>query len=261
MSLNLKKTADILDACLQPKLAAEWDNVGLLVGESEQPIKNILLALDITSQVIEEAKTVGAQLILTHHPLIFHPVTSLAAGAYPAIQIKELIRSGIACYAAHTNLDILPGGVNHTLALALGLVSIEGISINGIDNQICVGSLTKPTTLKELACHAKQVLQVLVVKLVCVPGPITQVAVCGGAGSGFWPQAKAAGAQCLISAEGKHEIGLAAQEAGFSLIDVGHYASEHLIISVLAQKLQPFFEPYDIKIIQSKTNTDPWQFI
>ena len=119
--MKLKDIEKILDEIAPPELAEEWDNVGLLVGDPRQPVRNVLLTIDLTAEVLAEAKGHKADLIVAYHPPIFHPLKRVIKGQGPSPQLYETIRSGMAIYSMHTSLDSVQGGVNDLLAEIVGI--------------------------------------------------------------------------------------------------------------------------------------------
>src|SRR5689334_11051717 len=132
MAVSCGLIIEALERLAPSSLALEWDNVGLLVGESNRAVNKALIALDATDQVVEEAVTKGADLIITHHPVIFHPVKRVTDQTVLGRRLLKLIKNNISVYSAHTNLDIANGGVNDVLFELLGLRDKEPMEQNGI---------------------------------------------------------------------------------------------------------------------------------
>lgn len=268
---------DVLDAIgeLWPQgLAESWDAVGLVAGRRENPAGRILLAVDPTAAVLDEALAWGATMILTHHPLLLKPVTSVAATGFKGDAVHRLIEAHCALVTVHTNGDSAVGGVSDVLAAALGLTVMEPLSPTaggtpeeGIGR---VGDLEQPLTLGALAAKVLSVLPP-VAGGVRVAGdreaPIRRIAVCGGAGDSLFDAVRASGADVYVTADLRHHPASEAREAAGGgppyLIDVSHYASESLWLApaaaALAARLTERGLSAEFRI--SGVNTDPWDFV
>ncbi len=230
------KNIDILN-CLEewcPKsTAASYDNVGFLVGDQNQEITKILVALDCTSRVIEEAKNLGANLIVTHHPIIWAPLKNITEQT----RVFKLIKNGISVISCHTNLDVAKGGVNDCLAKALGLKSVKILDNLEGDFSSRYGELDKALTPDEFALYVKEKLNT-VVRFSTGKTNIKRVAICGGAGSEMLVPALLSGCDALVTADVKHSTFITAEEKGLTLIDAGHFNTENMIISPLAEYIR-----------------------
>lgn len=222
-----------VDALAPFSTAMDFDNVGLLVGAKSQPVSRVLLALDITAPVVEEAAAIGAQLIVSHHPVIFHPLRGVAAGS----PVYELARNGIAAICAHTNLDLAADGVNDTLAAALGLPAFSTIPEDG-ERLLRVGDLPEEMSGEDFLQDIKKRLGCGCIKVTTVPGKVQRIAVCGGAGGDYAALAKAAGADLYITGEAKHNEVLDAAAIDMPMAMCGHHATEFPVLEHLQQYLQ-----------------------
>jgi len=252
---------DFLKTLAPAELAAPWDNSGFLCGDAKKPVTKILVTLDITRAVAEEAAQADVQMIVAHHPLFLEPLRRIVAQDYPGSLVLQLIQQDIAVFAAHTNLDHAAGGVNDVLAEALGLQNIAPLAVSDPENPGRIGSLPQALDWPELIALVKDALRISYVKGVPQEGPFQTIAVCGGGGIDLWPAAQKAGADCLISADGKHHQGLEAREMGMALIDGGHFATEHVIVPVLAAKLRKQYQKAGLTIIESMVNTCAWHVL
>lgn len=208
--------------------AEEWDNVGLLVGNPDDRVNGVLVALDVTPGALAAAQAVGANLILTHHPLIFEPLRRLDSNSLA----YQLAAAHIGVLSAHTNLDKAAGGVNDTLANRLGLQDVRPAP----DGMSRIGCL--PAAV-ELADFAQQVAACLDTPVrVAGNGPVRTVAVCGGSGGDCIP-ALAPLADAFVTGEIRHHQWLS--DAGPALIEAGHYATEAPVIDTLCQWLREAF--------------------
>ena len=248
------KIAEILEICEQiaPFCTAEdYDNVGLLAGSPEMDVNAALLSLDLTMDTIDEAERAGASLIITHHPILFHARKNLREDDPEGALLCRLIRSGRALIAMHTNFDKAQGGVNDALCEALGLSEAGHIG-----EFLCAGLLPREMTAAEFAAWAGEKLHAVVRPYVPMgyAKPIRRVAVCGGAGGEFWEEAAAFGADAFLTGEIRHHEMLAAMQQGLPLFEAGHYETEQIAISSLANRLQKEANAiqYKLRIIESQ---------
>lgn len=255
MSVTVKDIIAKMEQWCPASLACSWDNCGLQVGSVKQRVDCVLVALDVSQDIIEEAIAVQANLIVTHHPLIFSPLRNLCLGVYPQDVVIRLLEAGIAHLAAHTNLDMTIGGVNDTLAAILGLKEIRPLVAEGdMDGLGRIGNLPQPLTFSQLETLVKERLELDYLKVVPVEKEIRSVAVCGGSGMDLLVAAKEAGADCLISAEGKHHQALMAQQLDMGLIDAGHFDTEKIIVPVVAAYLKKCFPALTVLCSQTEKN-------
>lgn len=230
--------------------AEDWDNVGLLVGSPHTRVKTALVALDATKDVLAEAKLLHANLIITHHPVIFRPVDRIDGDSL----LYALIAANVGVISAHTNYDMAVDGVNDTLCGHLeltGVRTLEGGELSGVGR---LGELHKPLLPEELAAFVKERLGAGSVRYTR-GGPVSMVAVCGGSGGGLWRDARAQGAQALITSEVKHSQFLDAAHAGFILIDAGHYATESIAVKPLAARILQLLPGASVTV--AKAQSDP----
>lgn len=217
-------------------LTMDFDNTGILVGDRNREVSCALLALDCTPAVVEQAKQLGAQLIVTHHPVIFHPLKRVNEDAV----VYQLIRSDIAVISAHTNLDIAQGGVNDALASAIGLRDCRGLELLNEQTGAWlgrIGTLPEPLFPEAFAAHVKSCLNAASVKFAAAPRAIHTVALCSGSGADCLDAAISAGADALLTSEVKQHEYLAAAAAGISIFDAGHFDTEDIVIEPLRDYL------------------------
>ncbi len=258
--------ADILsflESIAPPSLKADWDNVGLLCGQSNKEVHTILVALDPFESVCREAAQLGADLIVTHHPLIFQPLHAITDSTYLGRDILFLISHDIAAVNAHTNLDCAPGGVNDTLAAILGLKDIQVIAPNSTDAQDTpMGLLRKGTVqtqpLKDFLLHIKEVLGCEGLRYVDGGKPVHRVAVGGGACASGLLDVMDAGCDTFVTADVKYNQFWDAKNMGLNLIDAGHFQTENPICNVLVNKLQAAFP--ECNVLLSKSHRDCMRF-
>lgn len=227
---------DAIDRLAPFWLTMDFDNTGILVGDRNREIACALLALDCTPAVVEQARQLGAQLIVTHHPVIFHPLKRVNEDAV----VYQLIRSDIAVISAHTNLDIAQGGVNDALASAIGLRDCRGLELLNEQTGAWlgrIGTLPEPLSPEAFAAHIKACLNASSVKFAAAPRVIRTVALCSGSGADCLDAAISAGADALLTSEVKQHEYLAAAAAGISIFDAGHFDTEDIVIEPLRDYL------------------------
>lgn len=230
------------------ELAEDWDNVGLLVNCGAD-VTSILVSLDITDEVVNEAEMQGCQLIVSHHPVIFDPLRAIGRRDVPFRMIKK----NISAICMHTNLDAAEGGVNDILCKLFGVQ--DTCEFDGLGR---VGCLAHTTTAQQLAQDCREILGAHV-KLVDAGRPIHRLAVVGGAGGSMLQAAAQAGADALLTGEANHHVALDAKQMGMSLIVAGHYATEFPVVPVLADKLSRRFP--DLRVIGTRRNKDPFTYL
>ena len=219
-----------------------WDNSGFLVGEKEKEVTGVLFALDVTQQVISEAVERGANLIVTHHPLMFDPIRRVTDETFEGRLILRLIREDIALIACHTCLDRAPGGINDALAECCALLDVEG------EGFVRVGTLPVPMAAGDLREYLSAALGDTV-RLMGAPNlTVRRLGMCSGAGSGEWEEAAALGADAFLSGEVKHHHALAMADAGISCFECGHFATERPGIFALADALQTALDQVEYKL-------------
>ena len=249
------KRSDFLSAMerIAPReLALEFDNPGLIVEPDHDEILRVLVALDCTKAVAEEAVEWGADLVLTHHPLFFHPVRKMAYSDPATAAACVLLRNGIGLFAAHTNLDAAQGGVNETLALLLNLEGTIPID-EGVGR---VGNLKEATTLSGFARHVETLLSTRVSFVGRADASVRRVAVLGGSGSSAILPAVAEGADVLLTGELKHSDAIDAGTLGLNLVVAGHYETERIVLEPLIRRLQN--ECFDVKYNLSRADVSPF---
>ncbi len=221
----LKELMNTMETIAPKALAEEWDNVGLLFGDESAVIDTVVVALDVTRDAIRFAKEHGAQVIVSHHPLIFSPVRAVRAPS----TLYTLATSGIACFAAHTNLDAAAGGVNDALAAVIGLQNVRE-AFGGIGR---VGEFLEAMTP---AAFASLVGQALDTKVQIKEGAnaIRTVALVGGAGGDYVAECEA---DAYLTGELKHHEWLEIPD-GLTVAAAGHYATEVVVVKPLAERLR-----------------------
>ena len=238
----------------------DWDNVGLLCGRKDRPVKKILVALDPFRSVIEEAIDIGADLIVTHHPLIFaEEVKAVNEDTETGRCLLMLMEHGIAAINAHTNLDQAPGGINDVLAQVLGLANIEVVSPVGTDENgqpwgLLRAGEVEEQPLKQFLSTVKQHLKCDGLRFCDGGKPVRKVAVGGGSCGGAFAEAAAHGCDTLVTADVKYNQFRSAYELGINLIDAGHFHTENPTMPVLSGKIRAAFP--EVEVVFSEKHHD-----
>lgn len=253
--MNAEEIIKILEKKVPLYLAESWDNPGLIIGRRNKEIKKVLVALDVTDDVAKEAVEKHADMIITHHPLIFGSIKKINDDTPLGRRIILLIENGINHYAMHTNLDTAFGGTNDTLAEIIGLKNIEPLAVSkeqdGIPNGLGrIGELEKESTLGEFSESLKLKLNLDCIRFVGdVSRKVRKIGLCTGSGMEFMTEAAARNCDTYITADVKFHEAQKAIEEGINLIDATHYASENIIVHTIAEYLS---KNTDITIIESE---------
>ncbi len=234
----------------------DFDNAGLLVGRADAVVNTVLVALDITADVIREAVDMGAQLIVAHHPVIFHPLKSVADGDTTGEKVLLLAEHRIAAICAHTNLDAAQEGVNDLLAQRLGLTEIQQLHQDGVDEQgraygigrVGMLETSVPMDAAAFAAKVKTELNAANVRYVDSGKPVRRVAVGGGSCGSMLADTLAAGCDTFVTADVKYDVFLEAKELGINLLDAGHFATENVVVDPLARSLQKAFPELTVQV-------------
>ena len=241
------------------ELAEHWDNPGLLV-DCGGPVHRVLVALDITPEVVAEAASRQCEVIVSHHPVIFDPLKKIG----PQDVAFRLVQAGISAVCMHTNLDAAEGGVNEVLAGIFGMkdmeVFAEGCGRVGEIEPISVPELARKAQ-KELAarCNAPENGPAVQVKFADAGKPVKRLAVISGAGGSLFADAIAMGADCLLTGEANHHHAIDAKRLGLSLIAAGHYATEFPVTAAVAEKLRTAFP--ELEVLVSEDARDPYTYL
>jgi len=245
--------------------AEEWDVVGLVSGSKEQHISKILLTVDVTSEVVDHAIEIAADLILAHHPMLLKPVNNLTEDSAKGSLLSKLIRSNIALYSAHTNSDAVPTGTSAMLARAIGLHNAKPLQpfADGIHGIGKVGQLTHPISLGDLAAELNNALPATATG-VRVAGDfesiVETVALCAGAGDSYLKLALDSHADVFITSDLRHHpaqeiLELAkARNQNFALIDISHWAAEYLWLAQAKTELDSLGLEVEIEVCEIRTD-------
>lgn len=246
----LNKIIDVLQGIAPEDFAQDWDNVGLLVGDRTQEVTKLFIALDADEAAIAQAKEVGAQLLLTHHPLIFSPLKKVNCDHFISARVVELLRSQMSYYAMHTNFDAAKMGelAAERMGLQVETPLADNFTRDGKDYGIgVVGKLKEPENIGGLCAVVKEAFRLDTVKLFRTEtDSVSRVAICPGSGKSTIRDAIAAGAQVLITGDIDHHSGIDAVAQGLSIIDAGHYGIERIFIGYMEQYLKEHLEGVEI---------------
>ena len=244
--------ADIMEfmESLAPKAAKmDWDNVGLNCGSKSAPVKKILVALDPFEHVCQEAVAWEADLLVTHHPLIFRPWSMVTDDAAISRGLMNLIRHNISHFCAHTNLDCAAGGVNDVLAARLGLHNVETVPTDA-HGMLRMGEVVEQE-LPDFLAFVKETLRCDGLRYVSADKPVHKVAVGGGGCVGGLSDVILAGCDTFVTSDIKYNDWWDAKEQGITLIDAGHFHTENPVVSMLAEKIAAAFPEVEVKISEN----------
>lgn len=238
---------DFLDEKFDFSFTMAGDNVGLLVGNGKDTVKGILACLDLTDQAITDAVNYGANLIITHHPVIFNPIKSVTSDSL----IYRVITNEISVISAHTNLDAGNGGINDYLCELVGLVNVEKTDSlgEGVFFKVGrIGEFEEAMSADELAEKLSKVLSTPV-SYVGENKFIKRLAVCSGGGGGLFREAMSTGADAYLTGDVKHDVFMDSHHEGFAVFDASHFYTEDIIIAPLCKLLKDAFP--DIPIFEN----------
>ncbi|MBQ7036991.1 MAG: Nif3-like dinuclear metal center hexameric protein [Clostridia bacterium] len=243
------------------ELASSYDNVGLMLGDSNAEVSAVLLTLDVDLAVAMEAKAVGAELIISHHPLIFNPVKNITADTPEGKCLLYLIENHIAVYSAHTNLDSTLGGLNDLAAQFLSLSSTVPLEVNGEAGIGRIGVLPVPMKLSQLAEEIKKIYHVPHLRFVGNgERMVSKVALCTGSGGDLTLLAKDKGADVYITGDVKYNVAREADANNIGLIELGHYESEFIAVDLL-EKIITHYGGISVNIFKSHANRNVFSYI
>ena len=239
--VRLNDIIDLIEKKVPLGLAYPWDNSGFLCGDRNKEIKKIYITLDVNMYTVDEAVRVGADMIVSHHPIMFGGIKRIDFDTPSGYVLMQLIKNDIALYAAHTSMDCANGGINDVLAERLGIKDTEIIEKNENFSAGGLGRIgtVERTTLKDFAETVKKALGAPFVRVSGAADTIvTRVAVGGGACDDLIPAARAMGAEVIVTADMKYHITMDAVESGICVIDAGHYPTEVFVTEIFADILR-----------------------
>lgn len=257
--MTVAEITRIIAEVAPPVTAAAWDNVGLQVGDAEAPVDTVLVTLDVTGAVVDEAIRAGAQLIVSHHPLVFSPLTSVLTDDITGGLVIRLVSGGVALYAAHTNLDAAAEvGTTAVLARMLEVRDTRPLVVEDGVGLGAIGELADASSLEQFVALVDA--QLRPGRLTVVgerAGSVRTVALMPGAGSDAVRPAAQAGADVLVCGDLKHHDALDALALGLVVVDAGHYATEWPVVDAIVDLLEEQCGGV-ANIISSRVVTDPF---
>lgn len=250
----VKEVAGVLEEFAPLQIQESWDNSGLSVGSPEAEVSGIMLGLDCTPQLVDEAVAAGCNLIVTHHPLIFGRLSKICPEDPVGLAIIKAICAGVAVYSAHTTADKVQGGVSWAMAQRLGLQNIR--ILDGDETGLgVVGDFPQALEWEQAAALVKKAFNLKTLRCSRPSGPVRTVAMCGGSGSSLIDAAREAGAQLYLCGDISYHHFFTPE--GFSIMDIGHFESEVDIVGVLFALLRKKFPNFVIHISENLNNSNP----
>ena len=258
---KVKQITTAIEEFAPPSLAADGDNVGLLVGDFEQTVERVLVCLDATSEAVAEAIEFGADLIVAHHPNFYKPLKRVVEQDVNGRIARTLIKNDISLFAAHTNFDYAPGGINTMLASSLELKNTraftdeENVDEHGKYIRYCaLVSETEPTTLGEFVKFVQKKLNVVGLKWAGDPNlQVEKVVTAPGMGGGTLWAAHNLGAQVLVAGDINHHTAQLAIELGMGIIDAGHFETEAMFSGFMLEFLSEKFPTVEVKSVNARS--------
>jgi dinuclear metal center YbgI/SA1388 family protein len=261
---HLRQWMELADSCYAPDHATSWDSVGLQVGDPDDSVTQVLVSLDVTAAVLDEAQRRGADLVLAHHPLLFRPLSRLTPATAAGKLALRAARSRCAVLAVHTNFDAAVPGTTTPIVDLLELRDVQPLEPLAEEPALGlgrVGMLPVALTLRDVADRLTHGLPAPHLR---VAGPldrtVRRVAACGGAGDSLIASAHASGADLYVTGDLRHHVVLDALQLGMALIDAGHYATEAAALPVLCDRLAAAATARGLtaRLLASTTTTEPW---
>lgn len=238
--MKIKDITDVIERFAPLAYQESYDNAGLIVGRPDDEVRQALLAVDVTDEVLDEAEREGCDLVITHHPIVFHPLKRFNSADMVQRCVERAIRRGIALYACHTNLDSAPGGMSWRLAALLGIGELSVLQPSEGDPRAgfgVVGELPEPLPTVEFMRRMQQRLGVKVVRHSdLVSEQVRRIALCTGAGASLMADARRAGADLYVTADLKYNDFMF-PDGEFVVADIGHFESEYCAIELLFEVL------------------------
>lgn len=255
--MKVKELTDWLGGNFPAAVAEDWDNVGLLTGDDESEVKHVFLALDLTETVLDEAIRAGADMIVTHHPMIFSGIKKINNHSFTGRKILTLIQKGIVYYAMHTNYDVL--GMADLSAVYTKMHDTTVLSVTEeregeVQGFGRVGKLPREMTLREYAQLVKESLKLNDVKVYGnLDSMVKCAAVCTGSGKSMIKDVIKAGADVYVTGDIDHHTGIDTVAQGLALIDAGHYGTEYIFMDAMKKELTQAFPELKISCAEVKS--------
>ena len=249
--MKVKDIIKVIEDFAPLSIQEGWDNSGLCIGSPEDPVTSVLMGLDCTPELVDEAVACGADMIVTHHPLIFSGLKKISPEDKVGEAVMKAIKAGISIYAAHTNADKVIAGVSGAMARRLGLEDVTILDEDGDGTGLgVVGNLPEPMSSQEALAFVKERFGLKVLKSSRpIDGQVCRVAMCGGSGGSLIKAARRSGAQLYISGDISYHNFFT--EDGFMIMDIGHYESEIEIVDILFSLIKKNFPTFAVRITQN----------
>ena len=248
--MKVKEVIKVIEDFAPLSIQEGWDNSGLCIGSPDAEVTSVLLGLDCTPELDDEAIACGADMIVTHHPLIFSGLKKISPDDQVGGAVIKAIKAGISIYAAHTNADKVIAGVSGAMAARLGLENVSILDEDGDGTGLgVVGDLPCPLSAEEAVALVKEKFSLKAMRTSRPVGPVSRVAMCGGSGGSLIKAAMASGAQLYISGDISYHNFFTRE--GFMIMDIGHYESEIEIVDILFSLLRKNFPTFAVRITQN----------
>ena len=249
--MKVKDVIKVIEDFAPLSVQEGWDNSGLCIGSPDAPVSSVLLGLDCTPELVDEAVACGADMIVTHHPLIFSGLKKITPDNPVGEAVIKAIKAGISIYAAHTSADKVIAGVSGAMAARLGLENVEILDEDGDGTGLgVVGDLHEPMTAEEAVKYVKERFGLKAMRTSRpVEGKISRIAMCGGSGGSLIGAAMKSGAQLYISGDISYHNFFT--QNGFMIMDIGHYESEIEIVDILFSLIKKNFPTFAVRITQN----------
>ena len=255
--MKIKDITDVIERFAPLAYQESYDNAGLIVGRPDDEVRQALLAVDVTDEVLDEAEREGCDLVITHHPIVFHPLKRFNSADMVQRCVERAIRRGIALYACHTNLDSAPEGMSWRLAALLGIGELSVLQPSEGDPRAgfgVVGELPEPLPTVEFLRRMQQRLGVKVVRHSdLVSEQVRRIALCTGAGASLMADARRAGADLYVTADLKYNDFMF-PDGEFVVADIGHFESEYCAIELLFEVLSKNLITFAVRKSESSRN-------
>ncbi|NCB91719.1 MAG: Nif3-like dinuclear metal center hexameric protein [Clostridia bacterium] len=243
-----KEIMEGLEKRWNPGYALSWDNVGLLVGREEKEVHRIFTALDVTEETLEQAIAFHADMMITHHPLLFSPVKKINSSDFMGRRLIRMIQNDLCYYAMHTNFDVMGMAALNEECLELKDASVLEVTSEVAEEGIGrIGMLEKEMTLEEFASKVKHSFSIPDVRVYGdMKKPIMRAAVSSGSGRSMVSAAREKGADVLVTGDIDYHSGIDAVASGLAIIDAGHYGTEYCFIEYMSKELKQMFPALEV---------------
>ena len=258
--MQVKDVVKVIEDFAPLAIQEKWDNSGLCIGSPDAPVTSVLVGLDCTPELVDEAVSYGADMIVTHHPLIFSGLRRISPDDPVGAAVIKAVSAGISVYAAHTTADKVIAGVSGAMAARLGLENVSVLDADGDDTGLgVIGTLPEPLPAEEAVALVKERFSLKTVR--CsrpVDIPVGTVAVCGGAGSSLIDKAVNAGAQLYVTGDISYHHFFTGGR--YMLMDIGHYESEIDIVNILFSLIRKNFPTFAVRITENRYSNPIFYF-